>query len=78
MNQSKRLSNRLLKNIFFFGITLSIGVVLFALPRILIPFGIAYILSLMVRPLVNVFYSSNFQKKTFAVLLTVLFIFAFK
>tara|TARA_Y100001936_G_C16086867_1_gene682392 strand:- start:1353 stop:2399 length:1047 start_codon:yes stop_codon:yes gene_type:complete len=77
VNQSKRLSNRLLKNIFFFGITLSIGVVLFALPRILIPFGIAYILSLMVRPLVNVFYSSNFQKKTFAVLLTVLFIFAF-
>lgn len=77
MNPTKKINNRLLKSVFFATITLSIALVFFSLPRILIPFGIAYILSLMLRPLANVFYSANLKKKTVAALAALFIAFSF-
>lgn len=56
------------KLIFFLVVMLATLVIVFSLSRILIPFGIAYVLSLMLRPLKRALYSVSVKKKIMAVL----------
>jgi putative permease len=56
--------------IFFLIIVLTILGLFFSLSRILIPLGIAYILTLMLRPLRKSFYSVSIKKKTISIILT--------
>lgn len=61
--------------IFFIGSLLAISVIFFSLSRVMIPFGIAYILSLMFGPIKKLFFSVDMHKKGISVLLVVGFIF---
>jgi len=51
------------KFIFFIIITLAIAGILINIPGVMVPFGIAYILSLMLSPLMRSLYSVSFRKK---------------
>ncbi len=65
------------KTIFFFVcMTILIGI-FYALPRLTVPFGIAYVLALMFRPLQKMFYSVDFKKKSFGIMIVILFGFLF-
>ncbi|MEX0798001.1 MAG: AI-2E family transporter [Bacteriovoracaceae bacterium] len=73
----KRVDNRFLKTAFFIFVTLSICSLFLSMPRILIPFGIAYVFSLMLRPLTNVFYAADIKKKLLASLAVIFIAFGF-
>ena len=62
--------------IFIFVLFLT-GLFLLNFKRILIPFGIAYILSLMLRPIQKMFYSVSFHRKIMAIVLLFSFGFVF-
>lgn len=57
---------------FFSAIVLLVGGLLFSLSRILIPLGIAYILSMMLGPVRKSFYSVSIGKKTASIVITML------
>lgn len=65
--------------IFFFTAVLSICAVFFSLSRVMIPFGIAYVLSLTLRPVQRIFYSVDLRKKSlsFLMLIGLAFIFTY-
>lgn len=63
--------------IFFTGIVLIIFGIFFNLSRIMIPFGVAYILSLMIQPLSRSLYSVSLRKKTIAILIALVVSFMF-
>lgn len=63
--------------IFFFIILACLGLIFFNFQRIMIPFGIAYILSLMLRPIVKQFYSVGVRNKILALFMLFGFVFIF-
>ncbi len=62
---------------FFLISVLVILVVFLNMSRVMIPFGIAYILSLMLRPIQKAFFSVDIRKKTMSLLMVVGFLFVF-
>ncbi len=62
---------------FFIIALLVVGTIFFNLPRVMIPFGIAYIFSLMLRPVQKSFHSVELKNKLLSVLMVVGFIFIF-
>ena len=55
------------KFIFFIVMMIIILLLIFSLSRVVIPFGIAYVLSLMLKPLRRAFYSVSLKKKIIAI-----------
>lgn len=60
-----------LKMIFFILAVLSVLALFFNLSRVMIPFGIAYITALMLRPIQRVFHSVDLKRKSMTVLMIV-------
>ncbi|MBD66836.1 MAG: hypothetical protein CME62_16655 [Halobacteriovoraceae bacterium] len=73
MNQL--IKNDLFKTVFFVLLLFGFGIILFKFQRIVIPFGIAYVLALMIRPIQKQFYSVELHKKTIAILMLFFFVF---
>tara|TARA_B100001971_G_scaffold214585_1_gene252888 strand:- start:94097 stop:95146 length:1050 start_codon:yes stop_codon:yes gene_type:complete len=73
----KKININTIRLTFFICFILIIIGVLFNLPRILIPFGIAYILSLMLRPVRISFYSKSIKQKIFAWASLIFILFSF-
>jgi putative permease len=71
MQLKKKYNGNHYKLIFFLLIVVSIIGIFFSLSRILIPFGIAYIFTLMIHPLRRSMYSVSLKKKTLAIILAV-------
>lgn len=63
------------KYIFFIFLLLSVGLIFYSFQRIMIPFAFAYILALMLKPIMKQFYSVAMHKKLIG--LGMLFLFAF-
>lgn len=63
------------KYIFFIFLLLSVGLIFYSFQRIMIPFAFAYILALMLKPIMKQFYSVSMHKKLIG--LGMLFLFAF-
>ena len=63
--------------IFFLVCVSLVGFSLFTMSRILIPFGIAYILTLILQPLKRSLYSVNFKRKVLAIIMAIVVSFAF-
>lgn len=74
---SHRNKSDITKTIFFILLILITGAMVFNFQRIMIPFGIAYIVSLMLRPIIKQFYSVGFRKKVTALFMLCSFIFVF-
>lgn len=68
MQAIKKYKSNQVKLAFFIAIVAAIFGILFSLPRLLIPFGIAYIFALMLHPIKRLFYSVSFKKKTLALI----------
>lgn len=77
MKAKKKIKTNTVRIVFFISFIILIFGIFFNLPRVLIPFGIAYILSLMLRPVRISFYSESIKKKVIAWLTLLLMIFAF-
>lgn len=75
MNQKIEIDKN--KLIFFAVFMVASVLVVFSLPRILIPFGFAYILSLLLRPIRNALFSVSLTKKIAAVLVLGVGVFVF-
>lgn len=69
------MNNKLLRYIFFTVILGSILGAAYLFPRLALPFGFAYVLSLILKPLIKQFYSQSFEKKVIAVLIGVVGVF---
>ncbi len=63
--------------IFFLIIVLSVSLLLLNLSRLLVPFGIAYILTLIVQPLKRSLYSVSIKRKVSAILIAMVIAFSF-
>ena len=77
--QIQKFSVNKYKFIFFLIIIITLSAVMFNLSRVMIPFGIAYVIALMLRPVQKSFYSVDIKKKglTFLGLIGFLFIFSY-
>jgi len=74
---TNRTKSNIVKNIFFAFVLICIAGIFFSFQRIMIPFGVAYVLSLMLRPIVKQFYSTGIRKKLMALGMLFSFIFVF-
>jgi len=77
MKVKKKINTNTIRIIFFISFIVLIFGIFLNLPRILIPFGIAYILSLMLRPVRISFYSESIKKKVTAWLSVFVMVFVF-
>lgn len=77
MKLKKKYKGNTYRLIFFLCIVLLILGIFFNLSRIMIPFGIAYILSLMTQPLRRSLYSVSLRKKTMSILMAMVMGFLF-
>lgn len=71
MQLKKTVRTDRFKFIFFLAVMVGIAAVLFSLSRVMVPLGIAYVLSLMLKPALKSFYSADLGRKTFSLLLVV-------
>lgn len=62
---------------FFIIVVIVIGAVLFSLSRIMVPLAIAYVLSLMLKPMLKPFYSADIKRKILSVVMVMGFVFVF-
>jgi putative permease len=72
---AKRIKTDIFKLAFFGFLMIVVAAVLLNFKRIMIPFGIAYIMALMLGPIQKLFFSVDFKKKTMAIVM--LFSFGF-
>ena len=63
------------KFVFFIVVMIVIAAVMFSLSRIMIPLGIAYILSLMLKPALRSFYSADIGRKTMSIIVLISYLF---
>ena len=69
MQLKKTVKTDRFKFIFFLVVMVAIGGILFSLKRIMVPLGIAYVLSLMLKPVLKSFYSADIGRKTMSILM---------
>ncbi|MFT6631794.1 MAG: putative permease [Bacteriovoracaceae bacterium] len=62
---------------FFIVSVIAILAIFFNLPRVMIPFGIAYIISLMLRPVQKSLFSVDIRKKSMSIIMVFGFLFIF-
>lgn len=74
MNQKSLLKKNNIKKIYFSLLLVGIGFFLLFFPRVTLPLGIAYILSLILKPFVTLFETSSWQKKIVIFSVTLLFL----
>lgn len=72
-----KFSTNRYKIIFFVVAVMALCLVFFNLQRVLIPFGIAYVLALMFRPVQKAFYSVDIKRKGMSLIAVFGFIFIF-
>lgn len=77
MQLKKKYNGNNYKLAFFLIIVISIISVFLSLSRILIPFGIAYIFTLMIQPLRRSMYSVSLKRKSLAILMAIAIPFMF-
>jgi putative permease len=77
MQIKKKYKGRHYQLIFFLALMLLVFGILFNLERIMIPLGIAYVLSLMLEPLNRALYSVSLRKKTFSIIVAMALAFVF-
>jgi putative permease len=65
------------KLLFFVFVILLLFAILLSLSRIMIPLGIAFVLSLMLKPVLKLFYSTELKKKTLSIIMLLGFLFTF-
>ena len=76
---AKRVKSDIFKIMFFSLLLIVLAAMFLNFKRIMIPFGVAYILALMLRPIQKLFYSVDLRKKIIGILMlfTLGFVFSY-
>lgn len=62
-NQAKKMKTNKAQLVFFVLLLILILGSFFVFPRIVVPFGIAYVLSLILKPVIRLFYTDSIERK---------------